>query len=94
MCPSVVSKIKPAFVVARRGTNPPDGNQLRRCTGALPFLKTPRRFHRMLSYAIRVIPAFLGDLMTNAPHFGNQRTVFHFRFPKVRFSRKVCGVII
>ena len=29
----------------------------------------------MLSYAIRVIPAFLGDLMTNAPHFGNQRTV-------------------
>ena len=91
LCSSAVSKIKPTFVVARRCTNPPDGNQLRRCTGALPFLKTPRRFHRMLSYAIRVIPAFLGDLMTNAPHFGNQRTVFHFRFPKVRFSRKVCG---
>ena len=94
LCSSAVSKIKPAFTVARRGTNPPSGNQLRRCTGALPFLKTPRRFHRMLGYAIRVISAFLGDLMTNAPHFGNQRTVFHFRFPKVRFSRKVCGVII
>ena len=70
------------------------GNQLCSCAGALPFLKPPRRLHRMLRYAIRIISAFLGDLMTNAPYFGNQRTVFHFRFPKVRFSRKVCGVMI
>ena len=27
LCSSAVSKIKPAFVVARRCTNPPDGNQ-------------------------------------------------------------------
>ena len=79
----------------RRGDRPTrTENQLCRCTGTLPLLKTPHCLHRMLSYAIRVISAFLGDLMTNAPHFGNQRTVFHFRFPKVRFSRKVCGVMI
>ena len=79
-----ISKINPTFVVVRRGTNPPDENQLR----LLPCLEKAGGFHRMRENLIRIVSAFFRNLVANSPDFGYNRAIFHITSPNQCYQER------
>ena len=90
LCSSAISKIKPAFVVARRGTNPPDGNQL------MPFAVL-RKDGRLPSHARESCQDHTHILsQSDGESVGLQQQLdsLSYHFSKSMLSRKVFGVMI